>query len=124
MRTRFMRNVFIFGITLLCSNAAFAADLILRPQAQVEAQTICDRYGFTLVSALESQRLYLVQVPDPFTQSAIDQIVAADRDVQSLEFSARINAAPGPKEVWPAQSVAAILETYKKTLLDFHGDTV
>jgi subtilisin family serine protease len=98
-----------------------AADLVLRPQPQVAPDVICARYGFALLNALESQHLYLVAAPDTTTQATLDGILAVDKEIQSLEFSTRLQAPPLPSGPGLTQSIAGILETYTTTFVDYFG---
>lgn len=98
-----------------------AVELILRPQPQVAARTICARYGFLLNHALFNQNVYLIEAPDGTTQAALDAIVASDRDVQALEFSRKVRAPALPGGAALTQSIAAILESYQKTVVTYYG---
>jgi subtilisin family serine protease len=94
---------------------------MLRAQAKASVSAICMRYGFTVVSSVESQRLYLVRTATDIPQSTIDAILANDKDVAGLEFSAKLQARQLPSEAALTQSVASILEGYDKTFLNYYG---
>jgi subtilisin family serine protease len=121
MRRHLVIVIFAFVCAGLSPQAAQAANLLLRPQPSVAPQVICTRYGWTLISALETQHLYLVDAPAVTAQSAIDAILAADKEVMGLEFSVTMQAPPVPGGAALTQSVAAILESYQTTFMDYYG---
>src|SRR6266496_1994281 len=112
MRPRFHVFVLTFVLAVGDARGATAANLLLRPQPQVTADVICARYGFTLLSALDAQHLYLVSAPDTVTQATLDGILANDKDVQGIEFSTTLRANPIPGDATLMQSIAGILESY------------
>src|SRR6266542_4308658 len=123
-----MRRRIVFVIVLVLGavapQLAQASDLILRPQPGVTANTIAARYGFMIVSTVPSQNIALVRTATDIPQTTIDSILANDKDVLNLEFSRTLHASPVPGGPALTQSIAAILESYETTFLNYYGGSV
>lgn len=120
MRPRIFVVAFAF-IFVALSTVGSAADLILRLPPGVSPHAVAGRHGFVVVSTIPGQNIALVRSVRPLTQAEIDAILASDRGVLGLEPSQTLRAERVPGGAALQQSVAAILESHSKTLVNYYG---